>query len=382
MRPTMCSIVVPVYQDPAILDLFLESLWATVEVKSHLILINDGSGVETQRTLESWASRPHPLLSVDVVEHQNSLGAAVTRNEALRRTRGDLVFFADSDLVLLGGWQNALIDAVIDEPRVGCAGAVLFYPQSGGIQHCGIVFSNDIGRHLYLNAQSEVLDDQCFSVQAVAFALCVITREAIEAAGDIDELFFNAYEDFDYMLRLRSHGFRVSVQPRARAYHWERRNGRHRTANQKRHLGRFWRTWGNVIEPDLPRFLSRRIQTVAMPLPRTAMIGFDLCEDRGDRALLWETLARNGLGISGVQDLSCCVNGSDLWLPPILGRDAHRRPERFVFAVDNFVQLLGNHYWGELRRQHRDDDLVVDLYGNVLLFHDIACRAWPGSKVR
>ncbi|MEA2163536.1 MAG: hypothetical protein QOK37_1663 [Thermoanaerobaculia bacterium] len=378
----MCSIVVPVYQDPAILDLFLESLWATVELQSHLILINDGSGAETQRTLESWASRPHSLLSVEIAEHQTSLGAAVARNEALRHTRGDLIFFADSDLVLLRGWQNALIDGVIDEPRVGCVGAVLLYPQSGGIQHCGIVFSSDIGRHLYLNARPEILDNHCFDVQAVAFALCAITREAIEAVGDIDELFFNAYEDFDYVLRLRSHGFRVVVQPRACAYHWERRNGRHRNANQKRHLGRFWRTWGNDIEPDLPRFLSRRIQTVAMSLPPTAIIGFDLCEDRGDCALLWETFARNGLGISSVQDLSYCVNGSDLWLPPILGRDAHRRPERFVFAVDNFVQLLGNHYWGELRRQHRDDDLVVDLYGNVVLFRDIACRAWPGSKVR
>jgi GT2 family glycosyltransferase len=377
-----CSAIVPVYQDPTILDLFLGSFWSSVELPTRLIVVNDGSGGEVGQVLDRWSREPHPLIECNFSTHESPAGAARSRNVALTRTAGDLIFFIDSDVVLLPQWQTTLASAVTVRPSIGCAGAVLLYPQTGGVQHAGIAFSDDVARHLYLNADPRSLPAEPYAIQAVVFALCVIRSTAVERTGLLDETFFNAYEDFDYMFRLRAAGYELVVEPRARAYHWEKTDGPHRGENQKRNLGRFWRRWGACVRPDLAGFIAQTIdKTVSIDGGRT--IGVDLCHDRADAAMVWKILAEQGMAFVRIDDCSYrVVNRADIWLPQVLGRDGYRVAERYVFAVNNFVQLLNNRYWGELRRTVRDDDVIVDLYGNASLLSNLVAHAWPGTKIR
>ena len=377
-----CSAIVPVYQDPAILDLFLGSFWTTVELPTRLIVVNDGSGGEVGQVLDRWRRESNPLIECHFWTHDSPAGAAQSRNLALTKTTGEMVFFIDSDVVLLPYWQATLASAVTARTTLGCAGAVLLYPQTGGVQHAGIAFSDDIARHLFLNADPHSIPAEPYAVQAVVFALCVIRSEAIERTGILDEAFFNAYEDFDYMFRLRAAGYDIVVEPRARAYHWEKTDGPHRRENQKRNLGRFWRRWGTYVHPDLAEFIGRNVDAV-VPADGTPTVGVDLCHDRTDAAMLWKTLRERRVALVHVNDCSFRLpDRAEIWLPQALGRDAHRAAERYVFAADNFVQLLDNHYWTELRRGFRRDDVIVDLYGNAFLLSDVTAHAWPGRKVR
>lgn len=49
------SIIVPIYQSPTVLSLFLESLRLTVEPDTELIMVNDGSGPEVGELIEEFA---------------------------------------------------------------------------------------------------------------------------------------------------------------------------------------------------------------------------------------------------------------------------------------------------------------------------------------
>ena len=378
------TIVVPVFQEAAILDLFLESLWRTVDVPSRLFLINDGCSGDAAAVLRRWVDQSHSYLCPELITHDVPLGAARSRNEALRKLEGEIVFFVDSDVVLTPGWQTDFIETLNTAPNIAAVGAVLVYPQTGGIQHCGIAFTEDIGRHLYLNARPDVLPTDPYPVQAVVSALCTFRRDAIERAGSMDETFFNGYEDFDHILRIRELGGEVLVQPKIRAYHWELSSGPHRPLNQKRNLGRFWRLWGGAIRPDFARFLHRRLDCLSGDRAPLRVSGIDLSSDRGDAPGFWSAMRESSrLEIERVTDLSFLLTLQPaVWLPRVLGRDGHLSRDRYLFFVDNFVCLLGNDYWLGLRQAVRDDDVVVDLYSNALFLRDLRLQMWPGGKVR
>lgn len=379
MQTQVCSIIVPVFQEPAILELFLDSLWRTVEVPSQVVLINDGSGRLIDELIDSYIRRAPTNIHVEHQSWQQSRGCACALNSGLNLAAGEVVIFADSDLMLINGWQVALLDA-LRRPKVGSAGGLLIYPQTGGVQHCGIAFSEDIGRHLFLNALPEDVPQESFSVQSVVFALCAIPRPVIDVTGLIDELYFNGYEDLDYQMRIAQHGYHVVIEPRARAYHWERSSGPNRAVNRKRNLGRFWRRWGSSIQSDLESHLVRRLIKVVGT--GASFRGIDLCKDRPCSSRVWEAL-HDEISISMIDDLSYMIGaGNEIWLPQVMGVDGHRTTQRLLFLVDNFVQLLGNHYWLELRKLIRDDDVVIDLYANALPVQRLQMSCWPGTKMR
>jgi glycosyltransferase involved in cell wall biosynthesis len=350
-----------------------------VEVPSQVVLLNDGSGPSIDGLIDSYVQSAPALIHVERRSWQHSRGGACSLNAGLDVATGEVVIFADSDLMLITGWQKALLDAV-GQPEIGSAGALLIYPQSGGVQHCGIAFSGDIGRHLFLNASPDDVPKNIFTVQAVVFALCAIRRSVIDAIGPIDEQYFNGYEDLDYQMRVAQLGLQIVLEPRAKAHHWERGNGPNRAVNRKRNLGRFWRQWGHAIRSDLEGYLVKQLIEVS---GEDAMFrGVDLCRDRPSASRIWESL-QDKVCVTTIDDLSYLSGmGHEIWLPQVLGVDGHRTIHRLLFLVDNFVQLLGNRYWIQLRKLIRHDDVIIDLYANALLLQRLEMGCWPGTKMR
>lgn len=387
MRNYNSTVVIPVLQSTEILSLFLDSFWKTVCEGTQVIFVNDGSGQGVQGMLERCKAHTPRGLDLNLISHERSLGTAISINQALRIATGDIICLLDSDVILCEGWQTAMLSTFEVRPQTGAAGATLLYPQSGGVQHCGLVFSEDIARHLFLNSLPDVVPSEVYTVQAVVFALCAMPRHVMESAGKLDERFFNGYEDLDYQMRIRQLGYEIVVQPKARAYHWERSNGVHRIVNRKRNLGRFWRLWGDYIRPDLWRFteenLRRQIQVHPGAQPQR-YLGVDLCEDRVDAEYLWQNLRSiEYINVEEVIDYSFRLENTDeIWLPQILGTGSHSSQFSYLFLVRNFVLLLGNRYWIELRDSTSNDDVVIDLYGNVIYLRNLKGSCWPGTKIR
>lgn len=380
------SVITAVQQDTAILDIYLGSLGQALRWGDEVVFIEDGPGNGSAPLLRAFASSPPPGVNVSIISNDVPVGYAAAANVGIRHAVNDTIITADSDLLLEPHSLNALSGVLEKDASIGIVGAKLLYPQTGGIQHCGITFSENIARHLWLNARPDRVTGLPYEVQAVAFALSAMRRSVVESTGDLDEKYFNGYEDVDYCLRARSKGFRVVVAPEASAYHWERSSGIHRAFNRRRNLGRLWQGWGAVIEPDLWSFFSGYLGQVLRvdTDPLSSFIGVDLCEDPIEAGSLWGVVKDHiGERLTGIWNRSHQISAeSDIWLARHLGRDGHLEPRRYIFAVQNFVRLLNNKYWWDLRQHIRSDDLVVDLYGNVQLVSDLGMVAWPGKKVR
>ena len=380
------SIIVPVFQTPSILKIFLDSLSNTIEFKTQIIFINDGSGQTVTELLNQFYLSNNKICDVTIIEHEHSLGCAKSINEAMTKVLPtcEVVVFMDSDLILTSKWQIRLKNDFESNSGVGIIGCTLLYPQTGGIQCCGISFQNGVGRHLYLNSNPEKLDlDTFLNVQCTIFAFCAIRNSAIKKAGYLNEDFYNGYEDWDYQMRVKQLGYSVVIDTKLIQNHWEKSNGSHRDFNRKGNIARFWSLHHANIQNDLFLYIQKGLKKHSTK-NNYSYILIDLCEARTEADCISSCLIENKLlDIIEYIDLSIlCKNNLSIWLPEILDSSFYMQNVPFIFLCDQFVRLLDNSYWWNLRKNYNTNDLIIDLNSNVLNFKDLSDTFWPGTKIR
>jgi len=375
------SIIIPVFQELNILSLCLEALFDSLEYYTQIIIIDDGSPLQVRNYLRNLNQKNTKKYSVEIIYHDYSRGSSVCINEAFQLVKSPYTLLLDSDTIVNQQWQSRLNEYFLDE-NIGCIGAVLLYPQTGGIQNCGITYTNSRGRHLLLNASPEILDNlPLYEVQSTIFAFCVIKTDVIKIVGEMDTEFFNGYEDIDYQLRIRRAGYRICILPNLRLYHWERSNGIHRPFNRKSNLSLLWKKHGSFLKEDLWDFLFPALIKKANADSYT---GVDLCQSRFDANVFWRLIDQKIPNhICEHYDYSYMVNNElTIWLPMVIPSDFFRVKRPILFLCENFIQMLDNKYWWDLRSNYSQDDIIVDMYGNVLYFQQLDRSFWPGRKIR
>lgn len=376
-------IIVPVFQTSGILKIFLESLKQTVTYETDICFVNDGSGYSIQKMLETFHfsnAKGH----VTVLENTISQGSVKAINQAMQHVSDDCQYlvFLDSDIILQGNWQEELLNTFKSDD-IGAAGGMLLYPQSGGIQCCGLTYCGTSGKHLYLNADPDKLQlINPYDVQATIFAFCCVRKEVADTTGLLDENFFNGYEDLDYQFRIRKLGYKIVINPNIKLYHWEKSNGNHREYNRKSNLGRFWQKHGVCIKDDLTCFIGKQLDRRSFF--EKGYTGYDFCEERTAALRIRKWLDETAsLKISNWNDVSyMCHSHDTIWLPELMNSGNIFNPGPFLFLCDHMIQLLDNQYWWSLRQKVCRQDLIIDLYGNVILFGELSTSFWPGRKIR
>ncbi len=374
------SIIIPVFQNHNIFSLFIHSLLDSLEEKTQIILINDASPEEVSKEICNLKQIRNNVFSIQTITHETSMGCAKSINEAFLLAKGEFIVLMDSDVIVKKNWQKTVIKS-FSTPEIGCVGGVLLYPQTNGIQCCGITYTCGTGRHLKLNAPPESVGNNIYEVQASVFAFLTIKIEVINKIGFLNDQFFNGYEDWDYQMRIRQAGYKIIINPIIQFYHWEKSNGVHRAYNRKSNLGIFWKKHGYFIKEDLWDFIFPQINRLT---DKNDFIGIDICSSRLDAETFWRQAAKRAPGlISDFLDYSYQIeDNKPIWLLDILHYDFFITSSKFLFLCDNFVQLTGNYYWIKLRERYCQDDIIVDLYGNVTSFIDLTSTCWPGNKIR
>ena len=374
------TIIIPVFQQFNIFDLFITSLLESIEYSTQIILIDDNSPKDVADKIKELSDYSSGKFFTESIRHEHNYGSAKCINEAITMIKGKIVAIIDSDTIISEGWQSVVIDTLKDT-RIGGIGAVLLYPQTNGVQCCGITYTYGTGRHLMLNASPQNVCDHVYEVQASIFAFFVTTADVIRKTGLLDTDFFNGYEDIDYQMRMRKLGYKIVIQPQLQFYHWEKSSGLHREYNRRSNLGIFWKKHGDFIKEDLWDFIFRQFSIKQI---ESSYIGDDLCASRRDASAFWDNVSKmNATLISQCVDYSYCVEDAmPIWLFQVIHYDFFRTPEPLLFLCDNYVQLLGNDYWLKMRERFSQKDIIVDLYGNVIEFHALKGHFWPGSKIR
>lgn len=374
------QIIIPVFQTRRMLLLCIQSLFSTVTYPTELILINDGSDYDCQKFICEQLNSPD-LVTLHYIDHPTSMGCPRSINQGLEYiTDSAYVIFADSDILFSDGWQDTVINT-LEDPSIGAASGLFLYPQTDGIQCCGIAYQNYSARHLFLNNKPENLNlEPVFDVQAAIFAFFATTSTIIKKVGKVDESFFNGYEDVDYQFRMRKMGYRIVTNTEMRFYHYEKSNGIHRAFSRRQNLGIFWSKHADYVKNDLYNYMEKQISSRNILSSHYVLI--NMCEAKNDALGAIEML-KTKISIGEVIDVSNnCSIEQKIWLSEILSSDSYALPKPYLFLCDNFIELTENSYWFKLRSNYSHADLIIDLYANIIPFSLLSQGFWPGSKIR
>src|SRR5262245_29639297 len=129
-RSPLVSVVIPAYNCAPFIREALDSVFAQNYPSLDVIVVDDGSTDETCDVVASYGS------AVTLVRQKNS-GAAVARNEGIRRARAEYIALLDADDIWLPGKLRLQVDHLESHADVGmcCTLWHLLYPDSAGRYH-------------------------------------------------------------------------------------------------------------------------------------------------------------------------------------------------------------------------------------------------------
>jgi GT2 family glycosyltransferase len=225
-----CRVVIPTRDRADLLEACLHSLWRTRglgerALQLEIVVVDNGSEEEaTQELFHRWRLQ----LGERFVVHRDPrrFNWSALNNAAVQGATSELLLFLNNDIEALeAGWVEVLAAQAL-RPDVGCAGAVLLYPDRT-IQHAGVV----VGMHGGADHAYAQLPYPCQAhrgrVQllttwgAVTGACLMVQRSLFEQAGGFDEGFPVEFNDVDFCLRLGQLGYRHVVVPDAVLLHHE-----------------------------------------------------------------------------------------------------------------------------------------------------------------
>jgi GT2 family glycosyltransferase len=227
MRPTpsttvdesLVSIVVPHFNSNPYSSVFPSSIAKTSYRNFELIIVDD---LSTDSSVERITQKFFSDERIRIIRNRVHLGPAASRNEGIRRARGDFIAFIETDMEVDPHWlteamklfRNAQPDvggiqckvADINNKRVLQAYGIKIIPQTGCVVSRGMGDPSD--RH---NTIDEV------SSGAVGL---VARKSTLEAVRGFDESLVHNIDDVDLGWRIWISGCRIVTCPTAVVYHW------------------------------------------------------------------------------------------------------------------------------------------------------------------
>jgi len=212
------SVVVPNHQGARYLSACLNSLATQTFRDFEVIISDDGSDDGSREIVRGLA--PKMPFSLKFFELGENRGFPFAVNRGVEAARGKLVALLNNDTECDKDWLAALVAAAEKFPDAGFFASKILLSSSRGFYDCAgnCVTTAGIGearkRFLPLEAGEEGR-----AVFGACAAASMYRREALDAAGPLDESYFMYYEDLDFDMRLNLAGFSCRYAPEAVVYH-------------------------------------------------------------------------------------------------------------------------------------------------------------------
>jgi GT2 family glycosyltransferase len=271
-----------------------------------VVIVNYNSRAMLERTLRTlYESRQHSTLDVIVVDNgsrdgslelvrerfpqvrlvANSANVGLTRanNQGMELARGRFLLLLNNDTIILPGAVDALVRYLDANPQVGAAGGKVLNIDGtiqGTVKAHPTPMAALFGRHSpltrwlpnnrfsrrYLTYQERDFAHP-FAAGSVSSCAMLVRREAIAAAGPVDERYFVYWSDVDWCRAIWEAGFEVHCVPESVIVHDEHKGG---TRASKA------RSWASIVDFHRGAYLyycKWHIRSAASPLHLAALAG-------------------------------------------------------------------------------------------------------------
>ena len=194
-----------------LLQACVESLLSTT-TETNILVIDNASRDSSHDFLANFHDR------VRLVGNSSNRGFAAAVNQAFEDTSTPYVMLLNPDVRVLPGAVQLLEEFMDSHPWAGAAGGYVgekYLPKA--FPTVGTLVRENLGLG---SAAAPLQSSQPIQVDQPAAAALMIRRDAYEDTGRFDERFFPAwYEDVDFCLRMKRHGWKIFFVPAAEFIH-------------------------------------------------------------------------------------------------------------------------------------------------------------------
>lgn len=221
LEQSLVSIIIPTRDGMPLLRNCIRSIEEKTAYPDYEILIVDNGSVKPE-TAEYLRGLRHRVLPFS-----EPFNFSRINNFAAQQARGSyLVLLNDDTEVLSPDWLSSMLELCHME-GVGIVGAKLYYPDRS-IQHAGVILGLSGGvadhshKHFPGDSHGYFATLRCIRNYSAVTAACMMVRKAaFEAVGGFDEQLQVAFNDIDFCLRVRDHGYRIVWTPYCEVMHHE-----------------------------------------------------------------------------------------------------------------------------------------------------------------
>ncbi|MBA1158168.1 glycosyltransferase family protein [Microvirga mediterraneensis] len=212
-RGQKISVIVLNRNGAGVLEGLLESAWKTGDLGRFEWIVVDHQSTDT--SAEVCAKARSSGAAIHFFDRHGNFSFSESNNFGAQRATGDILVFANNDLILRDSIYERILDTLEDD-RVGIVGAKLLdyvdapgWEARGPVQHLGVFMKPGIEQE-YLRPyesrrtrETPVLPDARQSRPAVTAAFIAMRRSDFDAVGGFDEAYSYGLEDVDISFKVK-----------------------------------------------------------------------------------------------------------------------------------------------------------------------------------
>lgn len=221
------SFIIPNWNHKQMLSECIASIYSNNEFIIKDIIVVDNASTDGS---SEYTKNIYP--DIRWIQNETNLGFAKAINQGILLSKGNFLFLLNNDIKLMEDTTEKLLALLIENPDIGAAAPVLYYP-NGEIQISCRRFPtpsallleffgiNKIGKFQRWKLQREEHLVDGTVLQPMASAL-MVKRQCWDAVGPLDEEFPIFFNDVDWCYRLyKNTAYTIYLYPEAKAIHHE-----------------------------------------------------------------------------------------------------------------------------------------------------------------
>lgn len=220
----LVSVVIPNKDHTDDLDTAIRSLMKGTYQNLEFIVVENNSTEE--KTFKYYEEIQKEFPNVKVVFYSGIFNYSKINNYGVQYTNGEYILLLNNDIENIT--PSAVGDMVgyISRKEVGIVGAKLLYDDYT-IQHAGVIVgAQGIAGHAFVglpDTSATYMDraDCVHNLSAVTAACLMVKKSVFLEVGGLNEELAVAFNDIDFCLRVREHGYLVVYDPHVKMLHYE-----------------------------------------------------------------------------------------------------------------------------------------------------------------
>ncbi len=216
----LISIITQNYNGEKYLKTFLESVCNSSFRNFELILVDDASTDKSVEIIKNFQKKDK---RIKLFLNKKNLGAAASRNRAIKKAKGEIIVFVDNDTKLRKNSIEELVKPLLKNKEIGASQALLLdFEKRDLIQMAGgLLIPQTLWLIPFYQWQKySNIKNELTQKNIVAISACLaVKRGVIDKVVGFDEKEAVYTEDLDFSFRIWLSGFKIVLAPKSIVYH-------------------------------------------------------------------------------------------------------------------------------------------------------------------